>query len=109
MSRPIVPDESSLSYIPTQIIAESLRHHADGIAYKSLLSEGGINIALFDIKDADPLNYTLYEAEKVVYTFRQADNTYFESSSKTITEKAPIVAEAQSGDARMITEKPSSE
>lgn len=35
------------------------------MAYRSLLAEGGINIVLFDIKDGDAINFTLYDAEKV--------------------------------------------
>jgi hypothetical protein len=78
MSRPYNPDETSLNYIPTQIIAERLRHaDADGIAYNSLLSEGGHNLVLFDLRDADPVNFTLYEVEKVSYKVTQRDNTYY--------------------------------
>jgi hypothetical protein len=78
MSIPYNPDESGLNYVPTQIISERLRHGgSDGLAYRSLLAEGGTNIVLFDIKDADPINFTVYEAEKVAYTFGQRDNTWF--------------------------------
>jgi len=78
MSRPYNPEETSLNYVPTQIIAERLRHAgADGIAYNSLLSKGGHNFVLFDIKDADPVNFTLYEVENVSYKITQCDNTYF--------------------------------
>jgi hypothetical protein len=72
MSRPVAPDDSSLSYVSTQIIAEFLRHNgADGIAYKSLLSKGGINIALFDVKDADPIRFMLMKSEEISFTFSQ--------------------------------------
>ena len=78
MSRPYSPEESSLNYVPTQIIAERLRHGGvDGMAYNSLLSKGGHNFVLFDIRDADPVNFTLHEAERVDYTIAQCDNTYF--------------------------------
>ncbi len=78
MSRPYSPEESSLNYVPTQIIAERLRHGGvDGMAYNSLLAKGGHNFVLFDIKDADPVNFTLYEADQVTYTITQCDNTYF--------------------------------
>jgi hypothetical protein len=78
MSRPYNPQETSLNYVPTQIIAEHLRHAGvEGIAYNSLLSKGGQNFVLFDIKDADPVNFTLYEVDKVSYTITQCDNTYF--------------------------------
>jgi hypothetical protein len=43
MSIPHEPEQAVLNYIPTQIICEGLRHGgADGVAYKSLLSEGGV-------------------------------------------------------------------
>ena len=41
MSKPVTRDDLGLSYVPTQIIAEALRHGADGIAYRSLLAQGG--------------------------------------------------------------------
>ena len=47
------------------------------MAYNSLLAKGGHNFVLFDIKDADPVNFTLYEADQVTYTITQCDNTYF--------------------------------
>lgn len=78
MSIPYNPYESGLNYVPTQIISERLRHGGlHGVAYRSLLAEGGTNIVIFDIKDADPINFTVYEAEKVAYTFRQRDNTWY--------------------------------
>jgi len=78
MSKPVTPEDSSLSYVPTQIIAEFLRHHgADGIAYRSLLVEGGVNIATFDIKDADLAACGLMEATAIQFTFEQCDNAYF--------------------------------
>lgn len=78
LSRPVNPEETSLDYVPTQIIAERLRHAgAEGVAYKSLLSEAGVNFVIFDISDANPINFTLYAAETITYTFAQRDNTYF--------------------------------
>lgn len=78
MSKPVAREDSSLSYVPTQIIAESLRQHgADGIAYRSLLVKGGINIALFDINNADPVNCGLMETTEIQFTFKQYDNPYF--------------------------------
>jgi hypothetical protein len=74
MSKPVTVEDSSLSYIPTQIIAESLRHHqADGIAYRSLLTEDGVNIALFDIRDADLVACGLMETRAIRFTFKAWD------------------------------------
>lgn len=78
MSEPVLPEDSGLSYVPTQIIAESLRHNgADGIAYRSLLGEKGTNIALFNIEDAELVRCGLMETSKIQFTFDQADNPYF--------------------------------
>jgi hypothetical protein len=81
--------EVGLNYIPTQIISERLRHGGlHGMAYKSLLAQGGINVVLFDIKDADPINFMLYEAEKISYSFEQRDNPYF--AKKSVSEEVPV-------------------
>ena len=83
MSTPYNPDDSGLHYVPTQIISERLRHEGvNGIVYRSLLGLDGFNIVLFDIKDADPINFTLYEAEVVTYKIEQRDNTYFAKKKK---------------------------
>ena len=82
MSTPYSPEESGLHYVPTQIIAERLRHDGfDGIVYRSLLAVGGTNIVLFDVKDADPINFALYTVQKVAYTIEQSDNTWFTSKN----------------------------
>ena len=85
MSTPYNPDDSGLHYIPTQIISERLCHESvDGIVYRSLLGQDGFNIVLFDINDADPINFTLYEAEVVTYKIEQRDNTYFAKKKKDV-------------------------
>lgn len=66
MSTPHNPGQVSLNYVPMQVISERLRHGgADGIAYRSLLAAGGTNFIPFDIRDADPINFILFETEKV--------------------------------------------
>lgn len=83
MSRPYTNEEQSLNYVPTQVIAERLRHSgADGLVYKSLLTKDGFNIVLFDLKDADPLDFQLYEAKSVEYTFEPTDNPFFSKKTK---------------------------
>lgn len=78
MSTPYDPEHVSLNYVPTQVISERLRHAgAGGIAYRSLLALGGTNFVLFDVRDADPISFILFEAEKVSYHFSQRDNPYF--------------------------------
>jgi len=77
MSKPVTSEDSSLSYVPTQIIAESLCHHGfDGIAYRSLLTEGGVN-------DADLVACGLWETKAMQFTFEQCDNPYFVKQNDT--------------------------
>jgi hypothetical protein len=77
-SRPITMDEPHADYVPTQILAEAFRSHGyDGIVYKSLLDDGGFNVALFDLASAELINCGLYQTKSVSFEFDQADNPYF--------------------------------
>jgi hypothetical protein len=88
MSTPYSIDEQSLNYVPTQIIAERLRHSGvDGMVYQSLLAKDGFNIVLFDPSDATPINFQLYEARSIAYTFEPTDNPFF---AKRATEPVPV-------------------
>ena len=83
MSTPHSIKEQGLNYVPTQIIAECLRHaEVDGIVYRSLLAQDGYNIVLFDLKNADPINFQLYEAKSVAYTIEPTDNPFFMKQPK---------------------------
>jgi RES domain len=54
-SEPVERGDSSLDYVPTQILAEAFKRQGfDGVAYKS--SYEGFNVALFDIEEADLIN-----------------------------------------------------
>jgi hypothetical protein len=63
-SKPVERGDSSLDYVPTQILAEEFKLHGfDGIAYKSRYGEESFNVALFDIGAADLIEPpTLYTA-----------------------------------------------
>lgn len=51
-SRPVTPDDHLAEYVPTQILAEAIRHHGlDGVAYRSALGPGH-NVVLFDLDAA---------------------------------------------------------
>lgn len=53
-SKPAERSDSSLDYIPTQIVAELFKSNGlDGVGYKSSYGEIGYNIALFDIDVAE--------------------------------------------------------
>jgi hypothetical protein len=94
-----------LNYVPTQVISERLRHAgADGIAYRSLLAPGGTNFVLFDIQDADPINFILFEAEKVSYHFSQLDNPYF--SKKYVDSKSSTPAVTPNSQLSKTSEEP---
>lgn len=77
-ARPVSRGDESSQYIPTQIIAEMFKHDGyDGIAYKSLLTNDGFNVALFNISDAEPINCTLYKTESIRHEFEPAGPEYF--------------------------------
>jgi hypothetical protein len=105
MSTPHNPEHVNLNYVPTQVISERLRHAgADGIAYRSLLAPGGTNFVLFDIQDADPINFILFEAEKVSYHFSQLDNPYF--SKKYVDSKSSTPAVTPNSQPSKTSEEP---
>jgi RES domain len=66
-SKPVERGDSSLDYVPTQILAETFKRRGfDGIAYKSSYGEEGLNVALFDIGAADLIEPpTLYRIKDV--------------------------------------------
>ena len=76
-STPVLPDDLTSDYVPTQILAEVAKSKGyDGIAYKSRLG-GGVNVALFDTELAELTSCDLFIVGKVHYEFRRADNTYY--------------------------------
>ena len=63
-SAPVTRADEAASYIPTQIIAETLKARGyDGIAYKSGCGGRGRNVALFDIAAAEPLTCAMHQVE----------------------------------------------
>jgi hypothetical protein len=77
-SKPIKKSDDTASYVSTQLIAELFKSKGmSGISYRSALIAGGINFALFDLKDADLINCTLFEVESINPVFKQTDNPYF--------------------------------
>jgi len=59
-STPVIVSEVGIKYIPTQFIAEILKHNKyDGVFYKSSLSETGYNLVLFD----DILTINVYKTQ----------------------------------------------
>jgi hypothetical protein len=77
-SEPVSPDEPLSDYVPTQILAEASRGYGyDGIMYKSLLDERGMNVALFDVAAAEPINFCLYQTRRISFDFDQIENRRF--------------------------------
>jgi hypothetical protein len=57
---PVSRDDESKEYVPTQIIAELFKSEGfDGIVYKSLLSDDGFNLAVFNSDDASVVHCAL--------------------------------------------------
>lgn len=70
-SRPIHPDDQSVEYVPTQILAELFKAEGyDGIQYPSGLCEDGENIVLFELNTVAFEKGYLYELDQVKYTFK---------------------------------------
>jgi hypothetical protein len=75
---PVGKDVEAREYVATQILAELFKAAGfDGIVYKSLLTDEGYNLALFDLADADLINCGLYCANSIRFDFRESGNTYF--------------------------------
>jgi hypothetical protein len=65
-------DDESRDYIPTQIIAELFKAEGyDGIAYKSLLSDDGLNLALFNLDDARVIQRALFKVDSISFGFKE--------------------------------------
>jgi hypothetical protein len=63
-----VDNEDEIEYLPTQYLAEYIKKSGfDGIKYDSSLSEGGINVALFDQTKAEAISSRVYQVQSVMY------------------------------------------
>lgn len=71
-AKPVSKGDESKEYIATQIIAELFKSVGyDGLVYKSLLSEDGFNLALFNLGVADVINGALYKADTLKFDFQE--------------------------------------
>lgn len=76
-AQPIERGDDSAHYVPTQVIAEFFRYHGlDGIVYRSGLGTG-VNVVLFDLDAAQPLNGFLLSPRSVTFAFDEISNPYF--------------------------------
>jgi RES domain-containing protein len=77
-ARPVSNQDEAKDYIPTQIIAELFKSEGyDGIVYKSLLSDDGFNLALFNLDDAKVIHCELYKLDSIKFTGTKTGNEYF--------------------------------
>ena len=91
-SAPIERSDGGLTYVPTQIIAETLRLHGyDGIAYKSGYGEEGFNVALFDTTAAELKMCGLHGVAKMKVELSMADNPYYVTGQGTFRNKIAAV------------------
>jgi hypothetical protein len=76
-AKPVSYQETK-EYLPTQIIAELFKSKGfDGIRYKSLLSDDGFNLALFNLDDAKVISCGLWKATSIRFDFRSTGKAYF--------------------------------
>ena len=67
------PTNNPDDYIPSQVIAEHLRHLGyDGIRYSSSLHEGGYNLTIFDVSKCEPVFSTDLRLESIKMSLRPA-------------------------------------
>lgn len=68
IAKPLRRNDSPLEYLPTQFIAEFIKsENYDGVEYKSTISRGGRNIALFNEKLVDCLDIKTIEITDINY------------------------------------------
>ena len=69
ISKPLRRNDSQLEYLPTQFITEFIKGEKyDGVAYRSTISDSGINIALFDESLVECLAVDTVEVASIEYT-----------------------------------------
>lgn len=75
-SRPVTPSDDTAEYLPTQILADVFRGKGyDAVLYRSYFGEKGMNVALFNDKDAEPVEGTPYRVTKIEMKFMSLKNS----------------------------------
>jgi hypothetical protein len=70
-SWPVIADDDTADYVPTQVLAETFREGGfDGVGYRSSLGEGH-NLAIFDPNAADIINCSVREILEVKFKYRR--------------------------------------
>ena len=77
-AEPKDPHDSTLTYAPTQIVAEVLRDDGyDGIRYQSSMRKDGVNVALFDVSSAKGSDPQLRLVKSIEYTYSNGGGIRF--------------------------------
>lgn len=75
---PVSKEEEAKDYIPTQVLAELFKAEGyDGVVYKSLLSDDGFNITLFNLDHAKVINCSLFRLDSIEFKFSEAGSQVF--------------------------------
>lgn len=75
---PVNKEDEAKDYIPTQVLAELFKAEGyNGVAYKSLLSDDGYNIALFNLNDATAEYCSLFRLDTIRFEFSETGTPIF--------------------------------
>jgi hypothetical protein len=88
-SEPVTRSEKTADYVPTQILTELFRNAGyDGIIYRSQFGEGGYNVALFNLADADAINCAPYRVSAVEVKFEETGNRWYSGKHHGTTKES---------------------
>jgi RES domain len=77
-AKPVGREDDVSDYVPTQILAELFKANGyDGVRYKSLLDDDGLNIALFNMDDAELLSCSLFKVDSLKFGASDQNFTYY--------------------------------
>lgn len=77
-SRPVMPSDNALDYIPTQILSELFRSVGyEAVIYRSQFGKNGHNIALFNTEYADAINCAPYQVGSINLEYSQMGNHWW--------------------------------
>lgn len=89
-SNPVQFTEDTAGYAPTQMIAERFKEEGyDGVVYKSPFGDKGFNVALFDIRSADCIYGSLFEAKSIEIEFQETANPYYVTPKRDDAKEEP--------------------
>jgi hypothetical protein len=75
---PVNKEDEAKDYIPTQVLADLFKAEGyHGVVYKSLLSDDGFNMALFNLDDAKVINCSLVKLDSIQFKFSETGTQTF--------------------------------